>query len=98
LLHWILHKAIGHVGLSLVLLTVGVGTADALTGTAGAVGIADHDGAVPRESGEGHASDDENSDQYRDSEVEDDEESDAKRDETIIDIFGWNSRDRLTRG
>jgi hypothetical protein len=90
-MNWALRKTIGQVGISLVLIFVSVGTADALTGLTGTVGVSDHDEAAPHQSDEGEASGDENSDQYRDSEV-DDEESDTKRDETLIDIV-WNVLD-----
>jgi hypothetical protein len=95
-MNWTVRKTIGQVGISLGFLTVSVGTADALT--AGSVGISDHDGAAPRESGEGKASGDENSDRYRDSEVDDDEESDAQRDGTLIDIDVWNILERFKQG
>jgi hypothetical protein len=81
-----LRKAIGQFGISLVLLTVGASAADALTGTAGTVGISEHDEATPRESGEGQDSGDENPDQYQDSEVGDDEKPNSNRDETLIDL------------
>lgn len=85
---------IGRVGISLVLLTVSAGTADALTGTAGTVGISDHDGAEPGDSGQGRESGDENSDRYRDSEVSD-EESDSSGDERLVDVDVWNIPDNF---
>lgn len=88
---WTLRKAIGHVGISLALLSMSVGTADALTV------ISDHDGSAPYESGEGQRSEDENSDQYRDSEV-DDEESDARRDGPLTEIDVWDILDRYKNG
>jgi hypothetical protein len=97
-MNWTVRKTTGQIAISLVVFTVSVGTPDALAGPAGRVGIADHDGTAPRESGDGQASGDENPDQYRDSEVDDDEESDAKRGEKPIDIGVWNILNRFKQG